>query len=161
MNDNTNLNEPLGDKSDELSLDLFIVLARAYNSVVSHSTRSIQSYGLNSTEFGVLDLLYHKGPQPLQKIGEKVLISSGNITYVADKLQKKNLLVRIASPDDRRVIFADLTEEGRSFIQEIFPHHQSVLVEAVKGLDEAEKKVAITLLKKLGLSAEDSFKQQT
>lgn len=75
--------------NDELSLDLFIVLARAYNSVVAHSIRDIQSHGLNSTEFGVLDLLYHKGPQPLQKIGEKVLISSGNITYVADKLQKK------------------------------------------------------------------------
>lgn len=158
MNDNMNANVPLGDKGDGLSLDLFIVLARAFNSVVSHSTRSINSYGLNPTEFGVLDLLYHKGPQPLQKIGEKVLISSGNITYVADKLQKKNLLVRIASPDDRRVIFADLTEEGRSFIEKVFPQHQRVLVEAVKGLNEAEKKDAIVLLKKLGLSAEDHFK---
>lgn len=140
--------------NNELSLDLFIVLARAYNSVIAHSTRSIQSYGLNSTEFGVLDLLYHKGPQPLQKIGEKVLISSGNITYVADKLQNKNLLVRIASPDDRRVIFADLTEEGRAFMDDVFPQHEKVIVHSVEGLDEEEKKQAIGLLKKLGLSAE-------
>ncbi|WP_438351712.1 MarR family winged helix-turn-helix transcriptional regulator [Paenibacillus sp. FA6] len=140
--------------NNELSLDLFIVLVRAYNSVIAHSTRSIQSYGLNSTEFGVLDLLYHKGPQPLQKIGEKVLISSGNITYVADKLQNKNLLVRIASPDDRRVIFADLTEEGRAFMDDVFPQHKNVIVDSVEGLDEEEKKQAIGLLKKLGLSAE-------
>ncbi|WP_445322326.1 MarR family winged helix-turn-helix transcriptional regulator [Paenibacillus sp. IHBB 10380] len=161
MNDNmNNSNESLGDKGDGLSLDLFIVLARAYNSVIAHSTRSIHSYGLNSTEFGVLDLLYHKGPQPLQKIGERVLISSGNITYVADKLQKKNLLIRIASPDDRRVIFADLTEEGRSFIEQMFPQHQKVLVNAVKGLNEAEKKDAIVLLKKLGLSADENFQKQ-
>jgi MarR family 2-MHQ and catechol resistance regulon transcriptional repressor len=140
--------------NNELSLDLFIVLARAYNSVVAHSTRSIQSVGLNSTEFGVLDLLYHKGPQPLQKIGEKVLISSGNITYVADKLQNKNLLVRIASPDDRRVIFADLTDEGRAFMDDVFPQHENVIVKSVAGLDEEEKKQAIKILKKLGLSAE-------
>lgn len=145
--------------NDELSLDLFIVLARAYNSVVAHSIRDIQSHGLNSTEFGVLDLLYHKGPQPLQKIGEKVLISSGNITYVADKLQKKNLLVRKASPDDRRVIFADLTDEGRSFFQSIFPQHQQVLVRAVEDLDSEEKMQAIQLLRKLGLSAERKFKE--
>ncbi|MBB3125790.1 MarR family 2-MHQ and catechol resistance regulon transcriptional repressor [Paenibacillus rhizosphaerae] len=145
--------------NDELSLDLFIVLARAYNSVVAHSIRDIQSHGLNSTEFGVLDLLYHKGPQPLQKIGEKVLISSGNITYVADKLQKKNLLVRKASPDDRRVIFADLTDEGRAFFQSIFPQHQQVLVRAVEDLDSEEKKQAIQLLRKLGLSAERKFKE--
>ncbi|GIO53082.1 MarR family winged helix-turn-helix transcriptional regulator [Paenibacillus cellulositrophicus] len=145
--------------NDELSLDLFIVLARAYNSVVAHSIRDIQSHGLNSTEFGVLDLLYHKGPQPLQKIGEKVLISSGNITYVADKLQKKNLLVRKASPDDRRVIFADLTDEGRAFFQSIFPQHQQVLVRAVEDLDSEEKMQAIQLLRKLGLSAERKFKE--
>ncbi|WP_084410883.1 MarR family winged helix-turn-helix transcriptional regulator [Paenibacillus glacialis] len=141
--------------NNELSLDLFIVLARAYNSVMSHSIRSVQSFGLNSTEFGVLDLLYHKGPQPLQKIGEKVLISSGNITYVVDKLQNKNLLVRIASPDDRRVIFADLTDEGRAFIEEVFPQHQTTIVDSVGGLDEEEKTQAIELLKKLGLSAEN------
>ncbi|GIO70253.1 MarR family winged helix-turn-helix transcriptional regulator [Paenibacillus cookii] len=144
--------------NDELSLELFIVLARAYNSVVAHSSRDIQSHGLNTTEFGVLDLLYHKGPQPLQKIGEKVLISSGNITYVADKLQKKNLLVRRASPDDRRVIFADLTDEGRAFFGSIFPSHQEVLVHAVEGLNEDEKKQAVELLKKLGHAAEESYK---
>ncbi|AOZ94805.1 MarR family winged helix-turn-helix transcriptional regulator [Paenibacillus crassostreae] len=142
--------------NNDLSLDLFIVLVRAYNSVVAHSTRSIQSHGLNSTEFGVLDLLFHKGPQPLQKIGEKVLISSGNITYVADKLQSKNLLVRIASPDDRRVIFADLTEEGRTFMEEVFPQHENVIAHSVEGLNEDEKKLAISLLKKLGHSAESA-----
>lgn len=143
--------------NNELSLDLFIVLARAYNSVMAHSNRSIQSYGLNSTEFGVLDLLYHKGPQPLQKIGEKVLISSGNITYVVDKLQNKKLLVRIASPDDRRVIFADLTEEGKAFIEDVFPQHQNTIVDSVAGLELEEKKQVIELLKKLGLSAESKY----
>lgn len=46
--------------NDELSLELFIVLARAYNSVVAHSSRDIQSHGLNTTEFGVLDLCITK-----------------------------------------------------------------------------------------------------
>ena len=55
----------------ELSLQLFVVLIRAYNSVTSRSNQDIQSHGLNSTEFGVLDLLYHKGPQALQKLVKK------------------------------------------------------------------------------------------
>lgn len=136
----------------ELALNLFIVLARAYNAVTWRTNRDIQSHGLNTTEFGVLDLLYHRGPQPLQKIGEKVLISSGNITYVVDKLQKKTLLRRRASEDDRRVIFAELTEEGRQFFERIFPQHKQVIVNAVRGLSAEEKAQAIVLLKKLGLS---------
>ncbi|MEC0182257.1 MarR family transcriptional regulator [Paenibacillus peoriae] len=138
----------------DLALNLFVVLARAYNSVTSRTNRDIHSHGLNTTEFGVLDLLYYRGPQPLQKIGEKVLISSGNITYVVDKLQKKNLLTRRASQDDRRVIYAELTDEGRHFFEQIFPQHHRVIMETVDGLSVEEKEKAIQLLKKLGLTAE-------
>ncbi|WP_422657390.1 MarR family winged helix-turn-helix transcriptional regulator [Paenibacillus sp. EC2-1] len=140
---------------EELSLYLLVVLSRAYNSVMAHSNRSIQSHGLNSTEFGVLDVLYHKGPQPLQKIGEKVLISSGNITYVVDKLQKKNLLIRRASAEDRRVIYAELTEEGTAFFEGIFAGHKNKIVNAVSGLSDEEKEQAAALLRKLGTTAEE------
>ncbi|SCZ05186.1 transcriptional regulator, MarR family [Paenibacillus polysaccharolyticus] len=138
----------------ELSLQLFVVLIRAYNSVTSRSNRDIQSHGLNSTEFGVLDLLYHKGPQALQKIGEKVLMSSGNITYVVDKLQNKNLLFRRPSKEDRRVIYAELTEEGKQLFTQIFPKHHQVIIDILEGLEPSEKVEAIRLLKKLGLAAE-------
>ncbi|KAF6581095.1 MarR family transcriptional regulator [Paenibacillus sp. EKM212P] len=138
----------------DLALNLFVVLARAYNSVTSRTNRDIHSHGLNTTEFGVLDLLYYRGSQPLQKIGEKVLISSGNITYVVDKLQKKNLLTRRASQDDRRVIYAELTDDGRHFFEQIFPQHHRVIMETVDGLSVEEKEQAIHLLKKLGLTAE-------
>ncbi|WP_211747611.1 MarR family transcriptional regulator [Paenibacillus sp. Marseille-Q4541] len=137
----------------DISLQLFVVLARAYNSVTAKSNKDIQSHGLNTTEFGVLDLLYHKGPQPLQKIGEKVLMSSGNITYVVDKLQSKNLLIRRASLEDRRVIYAELTDEGTEFFERIFPQHHEVIIKAEQGLTDEEKVEAIRLLKKLGLTA--------
>src|SRR5215470_18411748 len=91
------------------ALDLFVVLSRAYNWVNAHAIRDIRCHGLNPTEFGILEVLYHKGSLPLQQIGEKVLISSGNITYAVDKLEQKQLLSRRASPQDRRVIFAEIT----------------------------------------------------
>ncbi|SMF81171.1 MarR family transcriptional regulator, 2-MHQ and catechol-resistance regulon repressor [Paenibacillus uliginis N3/975] len=139
---------------EDLSLYLLVVLSRAYNSVMAHSNRSIQSHGLNSTEFGVLDVLYHKGPQPLQKIGEKVLISSGNITYVVDKLQKKNLLIRRASAEDRRVIYAELTDEGRELFERIFSVHKEKIAHAVSGLTDEEKLQASALLRKLGTTSQ-------
>jgi len=144
---------PNTEDNRELSLQLFVVLVRAYNSVTSRSNRDIQSHGLNSTEFGVLDLLYHRGPQALQKIGEKVLMSSGNITYVVDKLQNKKLISRRASKEDRRVIFAELTETGKAFFEEVFPQHHQVIIDAMEGLSPSEKTEAIRLLKKLGLAA--------
>lgn len=139
------------------SLDLLVVLSRSYNWVTAHINRDIRQHGLNPTEFGVLEVLYHKGPQPLQQIGEKILISSGNITYVVDKLEKKQLLVRKPCAEDRRVIFAELTEKGNQFLAEIFPPHKLAIEKAVNGLAPEEKRQAIELLKKLGRAAQDSY----
>lgn len=139
------------------SLDLIVVLSRSYNWVMAHTNRDIRQHGLNPTEFGVLEVLYHKGPQPLQQIGEKILISSGNITYVVDKLEKKQLLIRKPCLEDRRVIYAELTEKGNQFLADIFPSHKEAIEKAVSGLTPAEQRQAIQLLKKLGRAAQESF----
>lgn len=148
------------DTTRDSSLELFTVLSRAATWVNAHATRDIRCYGLNPTEFGILELLYHKGPRPLQQIGEKILISSGNITYAVDKLEQKQLLVRRPAPNDRRIIFAELTEQGRLLLDEIFPLHRKALHRATAGLTPEEQVQAIALLKKLGLAAQAEFQKK-
>ena len=97
----------------EKSLKLFIVLSRAYRAVNEKVNKVIQRNGLNPTEFAVLELLYHKGEQPLQQIGGKILLASGSITYVVDKLEEKGYLNRVACPKDRRVTYAKISDEGK------------------------------------------------
>ncbi|MWC31031.1 MarR family winged helix-turn-helix transcriptional regulator [Paenibacillus sp. MMS18-CY102] len=145
-------------KDKDVALDLYIALSRASQWVNAHADRDIRSYGLNRTEFGVLELLYHKGAQPIQQIGSKVLMSSGNITYVVDKLEKKQFVSRKASTEDRRLIFAEITDTGKQFIEEVFPAHADVISEAMAGLTAEEKHSASQLLKKLGRFAQDGFK---
>ncbi|MFP5111076.1 MarR family winged helix-turn-helix transcriptional regulator [Bacillaceae bacterium C204] len=135
------------------SLKLFIVLSRAYKAINEHVNKVIQASGLNPTEFAVLELLYHKGDQPMQQIGGKILLASGSITYVVDKLEQKGMLKRIACPKDRRVTYAQITEDGKKFIQEIFPEHAEQIDKLMSALNESEKLEAIDLLKKLGLPA--------
>jgi MarR family transcriptional regulator, 2-MHQ and catechol-resistance regulon repressor len=144
-------------ENQDVSLDLYIALNRAGQWINAHADRDIKRMGLNRTEFGVLELLYHKGSQPLQQIGGKVLMSSGNITYVVDKLEQKNLVKRRASTEDRRLIYAEITDKGKLLIDEVFPEHAQVIEQAVNGLTFEEKKAVIQLLKKLGKYAEDGF----
>ena len=139
------------------ALELYIALSRAAQWMNAHADRDIKEHQLNRTEFGVLELLYHKGPQPLQQIGSKVLMSSGNITYVVDKLEKKNLVCRKASTEDRRLIFAEITGAGSALIERIFPNHANVIALAAAGLSEEEQELASSLLQKLGKYAEQSY----
>ncbi|MGE5703706.1 MAG: MarR family winged helix-turn-helix transcriptional regulator [Clostridia bacterium] len=142
----------------DASLSLFIVLSRAYKAVAAHSEQDIRLSGLNPTEFGVLELLYHKGQHPLQQIGEKILLASGSITYVVDKLEKKGYLERKSCPEDRRITYATITEEGTRLMDRIFPQHTEAIRKAMEGLDPDEKETAIRLLKKLGIHAQSSLR---
>ncbi|MGM7636020.1 MarR family winged helix-turn-helix transcriptional regulator [Bacillus sp. Hm123] len=142
-------------EKNKQSLKLFIVLSRATKVINEQVNEYIYESGLNPTEFAVLELLYHKGPQPLQQIGNKILMASGSITYVVDKLEKKNLLARKTNEKDRRVIRAEITDQGRQLIDEIFPQHEENIHQLMNILSEEEKETAIALIRKLGVSIKD------
>jgi MarR family 2-MHQ and catechol resistance regulon transcriptional repressor len=141
------------EKKQDPSLKLFVVLSKAYRSITDQVEADIRKKGLNPTEFGVLELLFHRGDQPLQKIGEKILLASGSITYVVDKLEEKKCLERKPCPQDRRITYASITEKGIELLNDIFPEHWNKIEEITNGLDKEEKETAIKLLKKLGLFA--------
>lgn len=136
------------------ALHLYRVLARSYASVMERTADDLKDFQLPRTEFAVLELLYHKGPQPLQKIGDRILRTSGSVTYVVDKLEKSRLIERVPDANDRRVTYAALTELGRKKMDVVFPVHANRIAESFSHLTSAEQDHLADLLKKLGLGLE-------
>ncbi|SOC36058.1 MarR family winged helix-turn-helix transcriptional regulator [Ureibacillus acetophenoni] len=134
-------------------LKAFTVLLKASQTVQDASKKDHVKQGLNPTEFAVLELLYHKGDQPIQAIGKRILIASSSITYVVDKLVEKNLVQRSACPTDRRVTYAVITEEGKNLMDNIFPLHVKKIEEIFSVLTDEEVINLIDSLKKVGLNA--------
>jgi len=143
------------DPDTSASLKLWITLARASRWVAELSRRHIELRGLSPSEFGVLETLYHKGPLTIGEIGSRMLLTSGSMTYVVDKLESRGLLVRRISGDDRRTIVAELTAEGSGFIAGIFPAHAEVIRQATAGLTVDEKRITAALLRRLGKHAQE------
>lgn len=124
----------------DINLKLVIAMARTYDSLFSQMEKNFKEFGLNISEFGVLEMLYHKGDQPVQKVAEKVLVTSGTITYVINKLEKKDLVIRRKCNKDKRVYYVSLTEKGKEFIANIFPKHKDFLNDLFKDLSEESKR---------------------
>lgn len=137
------------------ALKLFVVLTRTLESIQKKALNDIKNHGMNLSEFSVLELLYHKGKQPIQKIGEKILLSSSSMTYVIDQLEKKQWIERKSCPQDRRVTYAVITETGELLMADIFPRHAQAIQDVLSGLTTLEKDFMIEQLKKLGFHAED------
>ena len=133
------------------TLKTVTVLLRASQSLQDMVRRDMATYGLNATEFSALELLYHKGDQPIQTVGKRVLLTSGSMTYVIDRLEAKGYLERRACPTDRRVTYAALTDEGYTLMNRLFPAHERQLQQVLEGLDVT---TTITQLKQIGKRAD-------
>lgn len=142
-------------QANRQSMRIYIALTRTYKKLLDMDLQNIRGYGLNATEFGVLEFLYNKGSHPLQQIGNHILITSGTITYVIDKLEKKGLIIRRSCEKDRRIIYAEITENGRKKMDEILPGHYSTFTEAFAGLTPVEKEQTIELLKKISFYSKE------
>ena len=102
-------------------LDTVITLTQVNSYFTKVLNENISEFGLNLTDFSVLDLLFQKGEQTTQKIGEKMLITSGSITYIVNKLEKMGLICRNKSETDKRITYIKLTKKGRETIFELLP----------------------------------------
>jgi MarR family 2-MHQ and catechol resistance regulon transcriptional repressor len=138
----------------ELALKLTVVLGKAQKAVEGRAAAHAASHGLTMAEFAVLEALYHKGDLLLGELQRRILVSTGGITYLVDRLERRGLVRRLECRTDRRARYASLTREGSALIEEIFPEHTAWLERAVAGLTQAEQRTAIDLLRKLGQHSE-------
>jgi MarR family transcriptional regulator, 2-MHQ and catechol-resistance regulon repressor len=146
------------DRDVEQALKLWVVLSRAHAAVAAHSQADIARHGLTPAEFGVMEALYHKGPLLLGEVQRKILVTSGGVTYLVDRLVAKGYVERQRCPTDRRAAFAALTAEGEALIREIFPAHAAAIHRALGGLNADEREQATALLRTLGRHAAEAQK---
>lgn len=136
-------------KSNDLNLKLLIALARTNQEIIKRQIPFIRANGLTLTQFGVLELLYHKGSLRICEIIEKTLSTGGNMTVVINNLHKVGLIERTLDPHDKRAFLINITPKGEDLISKIFPRHLENLELILDGLDEEEKSNLILLLKRL------------
>src|SRR5690348_17487290 len=105
----------------------WLVMMKAMRALTRYAAAGIEETGLGISDFAVLEVLLHKGPLPVNTIGQNVMLTSGSITTAVDRLEKKQFVVRQACPKDRRVTYVALTAAGRTLIRRVFKMHAGQL----------------------------------
>jgi MarR family 2-MHQ and catechol resistance regulon transcriptional repressor len=72
------------------------------------------------------------------------------MTLVIDNLEKRGLVRRERSSEDRRFIRVHLTDEGERLIRRVFPVHADAITRQLAVLTQDEQRALGTLCRKLG-----------
>src|SRR3954465_3867272 len=146
-----------GSKKTAQALDTFVKLMRAANSVSAATNSELAAADLTVSQFAVLEVLFHAGPLCLTEIARKILTTGGNLTLVVNNLEKRGLVQRKQSSDDRRYFSLHLTSKGKNLIAEVFPKQAAKITRVLGALSEEEQLELARICKKLGIAAQQSF----
>lgn len=125
-----------GNSRETAVLNAFIKLSRCSDSIRQLEEKVFSKHGLTTGQFGCLETLHHLGPMCQKEIGQKIFSCEGNITQIVDNLEKRKLVQRVRSEEDRRYIIIHLTPEGNTLVQEAFPDILSSLLNKFDPLSE-------------------------
>jgi MarR family transcriptional regulator, 2-MHQ and catechol-resistance regulon repressor len=132
---------------------VWLVMMKAMRALTKYAAADIEETRIGLTDFGVLEVLLHKGPLPVNTIGLIVDLTPGSISIAVDRLFAKGLVSRVESPEDRRVRMVALTPRGNDLIVAAFRKHSGQMKRLFSELSPEELRGFEVALKKVGKRA--------
>jgi MarR family 2-MHQ and catechol resistance regulon transcriptional repressor len=132
---------------------VWLVMMKAMRALTRYAAAGIADTGLGLSDFGVLELLLHKGPLPVNAIGPMVDLTPGSISVAVDRLVAKGLVSRVESAEDRRVRIVALTSRGKDLIVSAFRKHSGQMNKVFSELSPEELRNLEVALKRVGKRA--------
>ena len=139
----------IGRKSafESIEEQLYLSLMYSYKLIVGELDGFFKDHNTTGPQYEVLKILNQsKKGVPIRKIAERMVSSNPDVTRIVDKLEKANLVERVRSSRDRRVINVKLTAEGIHQLNNIEKPIQTLHKSQFKHLTKTEMKELLRLL---------------
>ncbi|MGH3469914.1 MAG: MarR family winged helix-turn-helix transcriptional regulator [Thermocrispum sp.] len=137
---------------DASAMAVFGRLHRSFNRYQAQLVRLFDSHDLSMSAFSVLAALRRLGAPFRCTAGELAdtnLVSTGGITQRVDKLEKEGLVRRDRHPEDRRIVYVELTDKGLAVIDQVAAAHFANEAKMLGGLSPTERTQLSRLLSRL------------
>ena len=139
-----------GTETEVLALNTYIKLQRAAETVLTRTTGHLSRFNLTTSQFAVMEALYHLGTLSQRDLAAKLLKSTGNMSTVLKNLEKRGLISRQRNPKDNRYMRVCLSPAGEKLLLSFFADHVQGIVADMSILDPAEQHELSRLCRKLG-----------
>jgi DNA-binding MarR family transcriptional regulator len=104
---------------------------------------------LSQQELRLVEFLGDKGPHKMSELAGFLLLAVNSVTTIVDKLEKRRLVRRQRSDEDRRIVRVELTDAGRAAYQGAVNEKLQVLRGMLAALTEEEQEIFMVLFRKI------------
>ncbi|WP_347489337.1 MarR family transcriptional regulator [Desulfoscipio sp. XC116] len=105
--------------------------------------------GVTGNQFIVLKMIYDQGRRTVSEVADELCVSLSAVTAQVDRLCRMGMVERRRSEKDRRVVWLQLTNEGRAVVKDCQAGRQRVIQRYLGRLEEEELLHMIEIYEKI------------
>ncbi len=129
--------------------EVLVALRRVIRATDLHSKHLAKTTGLTAPQILLLQTIRDKGDATIGGLANEISLSQATVTSILDRLEKKELVYRERSKEDKRKVHAFLTEEGTETLKEAPMPLQDQFTRQFGDLQEWEQTMIISSLQRV------------
>jgi len=128
---------------------VLIELRRIIRATDLQSRRMVKSCGLTIPQVMVLRAIAELGDVTVRRVAGHVSLSQATVTTILNRLETRELVIRVRSENDKRVVNARLTESGKSVLDSAPTLLHERFIERFDGLQGREQMEILEALQRI------------
>lgn len=129
--------------------EVLIALRRVIRATDLHSKYLAKTTGLTAPQILLLQTLRDRGQVTIGELAQEMSLSQATVTSILDRLEKRELVYRQRSQEDRRKVHAYLTDSARETLKSAPIPLQDRFKREFSKLDEWEQAMIMSALKRV------------
>ena len=129
--------------------EVLIALRRVIRATDLHSRYLAKTTGLTAPQILLLQAIDNSGRVTIGQLAGEVSLSQATVTSILDRLEKRELVFRERSTEDKRKVHACLTEEGRRVLKDAPMPLQDQFARQFNALEEWEQSAILASLQRV------------
>jgi MarR family 2-MHQ and catechol resistance regulon transcriptional repressor len=114
---------------------------------------------LNMHELRLVEFLGNEGARMMRELAEHLTVAVNSVTSIVDNLERKGLVHRQRSEEDRRVVRVELTDTGREIHQSLVEVNLRLFRSMLGALTEDEQEIFMVLFRKIARAGRSEVKE--
>jgi len=135
----------------ELKQCINYLLTTAQHNIFQSLSNRLSQFDLTPVQYGVLDCIWKENATSPKQIAELLMLENSTVSGVLERMEKKMLIIRNISKEDRRYIQVELTDKGRDLEKDVVAVVKAFNQEVFSTMSAKEEEALKELLRKLAL----------
>ena len=119
----------------EINACINFILSNAQNAVYNYFKRALQQFDITPSQYALLQCLHAQDGLTPSQLAQALRLDTSSITGVLSRLEKKGLIDRVYSQEDRRSVSIHLREEGKALWDQVDRVIDAANEKVTRGLD--------------------------